>query len=132
MLLEYIENLRSKSKDARKRYAILFSIIVTGVVVFIWIIGIFLGSYGMRPPESERVQDSAQSDTETESVSDMFNSANPFLDAGTGEGEGNKTDWTQDLQTLEYQQAKSEARKNSTTTESRTTVGTSTERTTPF
>ncbi len=37
MLLDYIEELRTRSKEERKRFAFVFSSVCTSVVVFVWL-----------------------------------------------------------------------------------------------
>lgn len=116
MFIEYLENLRGKSKEARKRYALLFSSIITGAVILVWIISIFLTNFGMRSSESEKNENKNIEQEETKSVSDLFDSSNSFIENTENGFTDSQNNWIEDLRTLESQSIES------TTTSSTTTI----------
>jgi hypothetical protein len=74
MFFEYFENLRHKSVEARKRFAFMFTVLFTSVIVFIYLLSIFFTKIATRDLNNEG--DKEDKDT----VLQEFNETNPFLD----------------------------------------------------
>jgi hypothetical protein len=96
MFFEYFENLRSKPKDVRKRYALGLSSALTFFVVLIWLTSIFLGSFGARGTKKE----ATHTVQEPETTSTMFGKANSFIDDTKGSGDFMDEEWAEELQNL--------------------------------
>lgn len=97
MFFEYFENLRSKPKDVRKRYALGLSSAFTFFVVLIWLTSLFLGSLGSRGTEKE----TADATKEPETTTTLFEKANSFVDDTSGSGDLLDEEWTEELQTID-------------------------------
>ncbi len=74
MFFEYFENLRHKSVEARKRFAVTFTVILTAIIVFIYLLSIFFTKIATK--DLSREDGKENKDT----ILQDFNEANPFLD----------------------------------------------------
>ncbi len=84
MFFEYFEDVRKRSPEARKAYAISFASITTGVIVFVWLITLFFGG-GWKLLNLNKDNGGLNKDKQLMPVKDsakMFNSSNMFLKDG--------------------------------------------------
>ncbi len=75
MLLKHLEDIRKKSPEARKRYAMLFSVIITGLIVLVWGTTLLLKSIGTGEFALKNEEENKK-----ENLADQFRSANKFLE----------------------------------------------------
>ena len=78
MFFEYFEDVRRRSPEARKAYAISFASIITGIIVFIWLVTLFLGHGGELLNKDNGNVDKDKPSSIKDSTK-MFNSSNMFL-----------------------------------------------------
>ena len=76
MLFEYLEQVRQQSKEARRRFAFIWSLIITGFIVIVWISVIFGRSYALREPEPSIEE---QIEMEAQDIRNSFDTSNRFL-----------------------------------------------------
>jgi|GEM_PF-5214351 len=88
MLIEYIEHIRAQPLEARRRFALYVSTVVTALVVVVWLGLMFAGAWAQRDPE-ERGEAQPESEPTTQ---ERFQSANSFLQQGLAEPMGNSTE----------------------------------------
>jgi hypothetical protein len=79
MLLDHLEQVRQQPKEAKKRFVFIWSLIITGVIVLIWLSVLFGQSYALRSSEESAVENTIPT-LETENIRDSFNSSNDFLE----------------------------------------------------
>ncbi len=77
MFFEYFEDVRKRSPEARKAYAVSFASIATGIIVFIWLVTLFLGHGGELLNKNNN--DGKDGHTSIKDSTKMFNSSNMFL-----------------------------------------------------
>mgnify|MGYP001492492452 CR=1 FL=1 len=75
MLLKYLENIRKRPPEARKRFALAFSIMTTVLIVAVWGTTLLLKSIGTGEYASKH-----QEDEKEQTLLEQFQSANQFTD----------------------------------------------------
>ncbi len=78
MLIEYFENLRKRSPEAKKVFAIGFTCTVTGLIIVVWLFGLFINDFGNRSPDDKNLTNGTQIQNIT--TKELFNNSNVFLD----------------------------------------------------
>ena len=107
MFLEYFDNLREKPKDVRKRYALFFTCILTGLIVLIWVGSILISNYGSRSPDSGTVTVDTDGNGQVTDTTTLFNSSNTFMEDG-GADFSEQNNWEMELQTSLLNESKLE------------------------
>ena len=80
MLIDHIERVRSQPIEARRRYALVVSLILTGIIVAIWLSVLFAGRTQSGMDTAVEVkQDVAPGVTTLEETSTQFDASNTFL-----------------------------------------------------
>lgn len=98
MLLEHIENLRSRPREVRTRYAYIITTILTGVIIVVWLSVLFLTHYAENADSIATVEDSIDTDTrQSEDLSEVFRSSNSFA-VPDGSTRVENPSWVQQLQ----------------------------------
>lgn len=80
MIFKYIERIKKFPKDVRKTYAIILTSVITGVVVCIYLIALFLGSLGTRAPTEDAQGTEVSLRKEIDSIKQLFDASNVFKD----------------------------------------------------
>jgi len=76
MLFKYLENVRREPYEVRKTHAIFITVTLTGMVVFVWLLGFLFNYLGTRDLRSEEL---GIVDEESK-ITTLFNNANSFMD----------------------------------------------------
>ncbi len=93
MFFEYFEDLRGRPVEARKRFAFVFTFVVTGCIIFIYGLSIFFTKIATKPSENDFVKD------KKETTLDRFNDSNKFLENPNVNGT-KKENWRNDFDSI--------------------------------
>ncbi len=79
MMFEFLEQLRQKSKEERKHFALLGAVVFTSFLVLIWLSTLFITSSMGKQGEAERSVFEGEEENQTASLKDIFESSNTFF-----------------------------------------------------
>jgi len=97
MIIEYIEQLRKQPAEIRRRYALFFTSVVTVVIVLIYVTSLFINSLGTRSVDDRKT---ATEKSEEQSISNMFNSSNVFVNEGEVVNKKEQSTWKDEFMQL--------------------------------
>ena len=93
MVFSYLEKLRRKPAEVRRTYALVFTSVITGIVVLIWLVFAYINNLGTRPVDEGRKDGDSSF-----SLSEVFKQSNEFLNTVNQNTYSDETDdWTQEL-----------------------------------
>jgi hypothetical protein len=79
MFIDYLERMREQPKETRRRFVLVWSIIITGLIVLVWLSVLFGKSYALRSSEQVETPEESIPTLETENIRDSFNASNNFI-----------------------------------------------------